>query len=192
MKRSSILCVPLLILGMNVFVLYNNAAAQQASADDRCRLMDPTGTRLNVRTAPGGQIIEAVSNGTLVTILDRSFVSGRKWVYVGRYENRVPIGWVYRDYLNCNATATTQPSLYVVDGLALGGMVRFESEAYKEYHCSPSDKFSGFTWCHKEKTERTTRGEVSLQQTRSCIVRMEQRYTSIAMLNPHSSVQMMS
>jgi uncharacterized protein YecT (DUF1311 family) len=52
------------------------------------------------------------------------------------------------------------PSIYVVDGLALGGQVRFESEAYKQYHCTQSDKFPGFTWCHKETTEKTKRGEI--------------------------------
>jgi uncharacterized protein YecT (DUF1311 family) len=57
--------------------------------------------------------------------------------------------------------ATGQPFPYVVDGLALGGQVRFESEAYKQYDCTPSDKFPGFTWCHKEKTEKTSRGEVT-------------------------------
>jgi len=56
---------------------------------------------------------------------------------------------------------TPQPSLYVVDGLALGSHVVFQSEAYKQYHCTPSDKFSTFTWCHKEKTEKTKRGEVT-------------------------------
>ncbi len=53
-----------------------------------------------------------------------------------------------------------QPSPYVVDGLALYGHVRPESQEYQQYHCSPSEKFPGFTWCHKEKTERTNRGEV--------------------------------
>jgi uncharacterized protein len=55
--------------------------------------------------------------------------------------------------------ATSQPS--VVDGLGLGGHVRFESEAYKQYQCTPSEKFPGFTWCHKEKTERMSGGEVT-------------------------------
>jgi S1-C subfamily serine protease/uncharacterized protein YecT (DUF1311 family) len=58
-------------------------------------------------------------------------------------------------------TATSQESPYVVDGLALYGHVRFESEAYKQYHCAPSEKFPGFTWCHKERTEETQRGEIS-------------------------------
>lgn len=58
-------------------------------------------------------------------------------------------------------SAPAQSSLYVVDGLALGGKVVFESGAYKQYQCSPSEKFPGFTWCHKEKTEKTNRGEVT-------------------------------
>ena len=56
---------------------------------------------------------------------------------------------------------TPDPSLFVVDGLALYGHVRFESQAYRQYHCSPSDKFTGFHWCHKEKIEKTKRGEVT-------------------------------
>src|SRR6476620_3082164 len=56
---------------------------------------------------------------------------------------------------------TPDSSLFLVDGLALYGHVRFESQAYREYQCSPSDKFPGFTWCHKEKTEKTNRGEVT-------------------------------
>jgi hypothetical protein len=78
----------------------------EASAQDRCRVMDPTGTPLNVRTAPDGNVVGTLSNGTLVKILDRpSNVRERTWVYVGRYEDRVPIGWVYRNYLDCTRTA---------------------------------------------------------------------------------------
>ena len=51
--------------------------------------------------------------------------------------------------------------VYVVDGLPLGGHVRFDSDAYRQYQCNPSGKFSGFTWCHKEKTETTSSGEVT-------------------------------
>jgi len=144
---------------------------------------------LEVRTAPGGRIVKTLNYGTLVTILDRSIVTGRTWVYVGQYENHTPIGWVYRDGLNCNATTATQQSPYVVDGLALGGLVRFESEEYKEYHCSPSDKFSGFTWCHKEKAERTTRGEVtsanSILHTRDGTAVYVNRYVEPAFFGPN-------
>lgn len=44
--------------------------------------------------------------------------------------------------------------------MALYGHVRFDSQAYQQYQCSPSDKFPGFTWCHKEKKERANGEEV--------------------------------
>ena len=42
-------------------------------------------------------------------------------------------------------------------------MVRFDLivKHIQQYQCSPSDNFPGFTWCHKEKTEKTNRGEVT-------------------------------
>lgn len=58
------------------------------------------------------------------------------------------------------ATAA-QPFPYVVDGLALGGQVRFESEAYKRYRCAPSENFPGFTWCHKEETKKENQIEIT-------------------------------
>lgn len=57
---------------------------------------------------------------------------------------------------------TVQAFPYVVDGLALGSQVHFESETYRRYHCGPSEKFPGFTWCHKEETTRE-RGKAILR-----------------------------
>lgn len=55
-------------------------------------------------------------------------------------------------------SAAAQSSPYVVDGLALGSKVRFESSAYKEYQCTASDAFPGFTWCHKNKSATSKPG----------------------------------
>lgn len=52
-------------------------------------------------------------------------------------------------------------SVYVVDGLRLGGMVQQDSSTYREYRCGPSEQFSGFTWCQKKADERTARGQFS-------------------------------
>jgi hypothetical protein len=52
-----------------------------------------------------------------------------------------------------------QTSKYGVDGLALGGRVQFDSAAYREYECAPSDQFAGFTWCHKKRVEKEARGQ---------------------------------
>ena len=62
--------------------------------------------------------------------------------------------------MTSSACAQTLP--YVVDGLALGGRVHFGTKSYKEYDCSPSEKFQGFTWCHKEATERKGRGGLTV------------------------------
>jgi hypothetical protein len=53
------------------------------------------------------------------------------------------------------------PFPFVVDGLALEARVRFDSKAYSQYQCVPSE-YPGLTWCHKAKTEKTKRGEVTL------------------------------
>src|SRR5262249_7040861 len=129
-------------------------------AQDRCVVADPTGTPLNVRIAPGGNIVETLDNGDTVTIFDNTSVGGKTWASIGKYRDRPPIGWVYRDYLKCSSAGTSQQPPYVVDGLALGDHVRFESEAYRQYQCAPSEKFPGFTWCHKEKIEKSKRGEI--------------------------------
>jgi hypothetical protein len=51
------------------------------------------------------------------------------------------------------------PSVYIVDGLALGGPVKIDSEAYRSYACAPSEQFAGFTWCQKKVEERVARGQ---------------------------------
>ena len=63
--------------------------------------------------------------------------------------------------LGLGERAFSQPSPYVVDGLALGARVHFKSHSYKQYKCGPSENFLGFTWCHKQETERTRHGEVT-------------------------------
>ena len=54
-----------------------------------------------------------------------------------------------------------QSSPYVVDGLALGGRVRLDSDAYRQYQCGPSEKFPGFIWCHKDITRKDGHAEVT-------------------------------
>jgi TPR repeat protein len=61
--------------------------------------------------------------------------------------------------------ASTQISPYTVDGFALGTQLRFDSEVYKQYTCSPSDKFPGLTWCHKEQTKKEKHNETTLSNS---------------------------
>jgi uncharacterized membrane protein len=50
--------------------------------------------------------------------------------------------------------------LYVVDGLALGGMVHVESAIYKQYDCAPSTQFRDYTFCQRKKSDDGDRGRV--------------------------------
>lgn len=47
---------------------------------------------------------------------------------------------------------------YAVDGLALGARLSSERAAYREYRCSRSDQFEGFTLCQKARNDRERRG----------------------------------
>ena len=49
-------------------------------------------------------------------------------------------------------------SIYAVDGLSLGAKVSFESSIYRQYQCSPSEQFDGFSWCARKVPESTKRG----------------------------------
>jgi hypothetical protein len=73
-----------------------------AMAQSRCRVMDPTGTPLNLRTAPNGQIVGNLVNGVLVSITDNSVdAKGRPWVYITETETGVGLGWVFREFIAC-------------------------------------------------------------------------------------------
>src|SRR3989442_12171548 len=53
-----------------------------------------------------------------------------------------------------------QRSAYAVSGVVLGATVQFDSSAFRDYKCSPSDQFDGFTWCQKTRQETERRGVV--------------------------------
>jgi hypothetical protein len=83
-------------------ILLANLTTLAVAAPDRCRVMDPTGTPLNVRTAPNGRIAGNLPNGLLVSVIDSSSdQNGKAWVYIAKYSNGQPIGWVFREFLSC-------------------------------------------------------------------------------------------
>jgi hypothetical protein len=51
-----------------------------------------------------------------------------------------------------------QDPVYAVSGLTLGARVPFDSSAYREYKCGPSDQFDGFTWCQRVRQDKERRG----------------------------------
>jgi hypothetical protein len=54
--------------------------------------------------------------------------------------------------------AIAEPTQYVVDGLAVGSQLSFNSASYREYRCSPSEQFAGLTWCQKARNDKERRG----------------------------------
>jgi hypothetical protein len=54
--------------------------------------------------------------------------------------------------------AAAEPTRYAVDGLAVGAKLNFASGLYREFKCSPSEQFDGFTWCQKTRTDVGRRG----------------------------------
>src|SRR5262249_20417179 len=56
-------------------------------------------------------------------------------------------------------------SAYVVDGLALGAKVAFNSAVYREYECTPSEQFEGLSWCRRHTSENGPRGTVRSSYT---------------------------
>jgi hypothetical protein len=56
----------------------------------------------------------------------------------------------------------SQSSVYAVSGLALGARVQFDSSAYREYECGPSDQFDGFMWCQKTRRGKERRGSFNV------------------------------
>ena len=55
--------------------------------------------------------------------------------------------------------APKQP--YTVSGLALGARVASGSAAYKAYDCNRSQLFKGFTWCHRNSTEKKSGSKIN-------------------------------
>jgi hypothetical protein len=49
-------------------------------------------------------------------------------------------------------------SRYAIDGLTVGSRIGLDSAAYREYSCSPSEQFDGFTWCQKTRNDKERRG----------------------------------
>jgi len=73
-----------------------------------CTVADPTGTPLNVRATPAGLLQSKVLyNGSNVSIREISRdARGKAWALVGGSDGSV-YGWVFRDYLNCEAASVS-------------------------------------------------------------------------------------
>ena len=56
---------------------------------------------------------------------------------------------------------------YSVGGFSLGDRVSLKSASYKSYTCTPSEQYSGFTWC--QRIDRTGRGRKAITSSLSLL-----------------------
>jgi hypothetical protein len=97
MRSHAILIFPLSLLA-------SMAISQAVRAEKVCKVTDPTGTPLNVRSSPNGRIVNALLNGREVYIQETaSDEQGRTWALVtGNYRGEYRTwGWVFREFITC-------------------------------------------------------------------------------------------
>ena len=58
---------------------------------------------------------------------------------------------------------------YIVDGLALGARIDFESPMYRSYQCSPSEQFPEFTRCQRTQKQQIVGNRRSINSTSSIL-----------------------
>ncbi len=75
------------------------ALAAPALAAGECRVDDPTGTPLNVRSAPNGAILTTLENGTRVEVIEETRIGSKRWFLVSRQGER--LGWIFGAYVVC-------------------------------------------------------------------------------------------
>lgn len=66
-----------------------------------CKVADPTGTPLNTRDAPGGEVFATLRNGTTVRAIAQGALEGKQWVYVEKWTGDNAVGWVFDAYMAC-------------------------------------------------------------------------------------------
>jgi uncharacterized protein YgiM (DUF1202 family) len=88
-----------------LFVITALAGLSVEAQEERCLVNDPTGTPLNVRSAPNGRITGKLRNGSVVQIENYTVdaVSGREWarISVKRKGKYVILGYVFREFITC-------------------------------------------------------------------------------------------
>ncbi len=79
-------------------------AQENIQAGKTCKVSDPTGTLLNVRSSPNGRIVGRIKNGRNVYVqsVERD-LKGKPWVLIAIEERGKlqQIGYVLREFIGC-------------------------------------------------------------------------------------------
>ncbi|MGL4320047.1 MAG: SH3 domain-containing protein [Paracoccaceae bacterium] len=69
-----------------------------------CTVTDPTGSPLNARYEPGGEIDSTLRNGTVVQAIAQKQHAGDQWVFVEKWSSDNAVGWVFDAFMACEET----------------------------------------------------------------------------------------
>lgn len=70
-----------------------------------CTVADPTGTPLNVRSGPNGEVLGTVRNGEVLRVFNVTSRNAKLWAQAWRDPSDNAVGWVFDDYLACEEDA---------------------------------------------------------------------------------------
>lgn len=76
-------------------------AIEARTGTRHCTVSDPTGSPMNVRATPRGEILGVLRNGSRVAIDRTAQVNDRTWVFA-ETEDGTLTGWVVLNYLRCD------------------------------------------------------------------------------------------
>jgi hypothetical protein len=77
------------------------AASPAMAQVSRCMVSDPTGTPLNFRNAPNGDILGTLPNGVFIRVIGQVRDNrGRRWAQVETEGSRESV-WVFREFVSC-------------------------------------------------------------------------------------------
>lgn len=83
------------VAAATVFAIEPSAAL----AAGECLVDDPTGTPLNVRSSPNGNILMTLGNGERVEVIDEMMIGAKRWLFISRQGER--LGWAFGSFIVC-------------------------------------------------------------------------------------------
>ena len=91
-------------IAASIAVLLFALSAPAGARSLDCRVADPTGTPLNIRTQPNGEVVNTARNGDLIQVFsgeEKYDSRGRLWYYVANRFSSAPDGYALAAYIRC-------------------------------------------------------------------------------------------
>jgi hypothetical protein len=92
------------IIILTMYIFANPFIPARADTSVICRVADPTGTPLNIRLQPNGEIVATARNGDKIVVFrgdEKRDNDGRIWLSVALMTSVAPDGYVIGSYVRC-------------------------------------------------------------------------------------------